>query len=165
MPQRVYLLRGNHETKDCTLAYGFWAELCTKFGKKDCKVVYDKCLECFRTFPLASIIAHSVYTTHGGLFRSTCSVSTHCSTGGKRQKLDNLSLGSLKELAKVNRFLEDVPENGLLSDALWSDPSLEAGLRENTKKIGLQWGPDYTEEFLSENRLKVIILQLNELYC
>lgn len=160
MPHRVYLLRGNHETKNCTLAYGFWAELCTKFGKKDCKLVFDKCLECFRTLPLATIIAQGVYTTHGGLFRRTCSASTQCSTGEKRQKLDALSLGSLKEFAKVNRFLEDVPENDLLSDVLWSDPSSEAGLRENTKKFGLLWGPDCTEEFLKENHLKVRSLQL-----
>ncbi|XP_006466008.2 serine/threonine-protein phosphatase 7 isoform X1 [Citrus sinensis] len=157
MPHRVYLLRGNHETKNCTLAYGFWAELCTKFGKKDCKLVFDKCLECFRTLPLATIIAQGVYTTHGGLFRRTCSASTQCSTGEKRQKLDALSLGSLKEFAKVNRFLEDVPENDLLSDVLWSDPSSKAGLRENTKKFGLLWGPDCTEEFLKENHLKLII--------
>jgi hypothetical protein len=38
----------------------------TKFGE----YVYNKCLECFQVLPLASVIAGSVYTTPGGLFRS-----------------------------------------------------------------------------------------------
>ncbi|XP_044497743.1 serine/threonine-protein phosphatase 7-like isoform X2 [Mangifera indica] len=158
IPHRVFLLRGNHESKDCTLTNGFWSEICTKFGLKECKSVYDKCLESFKAFPLASVIANSLYTTHGGLFRSEGSGSSKSSKSVKRRKLNTLCLGSLKELAKVNRFLEDVPENSLLADVLWSDPSLETGIRENKdKRSGLLWGPDYTEEFLSENHLKLII--------
>ncbi|KAL5757476.1 hypothetical protein ACOSP7_020087 [Xanthoceras sorbifolium] len=161
MPHRVYLLRGSNETKECTLKYGFWAEVCTKFGKKDCKIVYERCLGCFKALPLASVIANSVYTTHGGLFRSACSFIAQSSKGEKRRKLNIFPLGSLKELAKVNRFLEDVPERGILTDVLWSNPSLETGIKENTDRVcSICWGPDYTEEFLRENHLKLIIRSL-----
>ncbi|TXG68539.1 hypothetical protein EZV62_003474 [Acer yangbiense] len=162
LPDRVYLLRGNHESKDWTLKYGFLAEVCTKFGKKDCKIVYEGFLDCFKALPLASIIANSVYTTHGGLFRSACSFNAQPSKGVKKRKLNTLPLGSmgtLEELAFVNRFLENVPEYGILTDVLWSNPSSDSRIKENTDGVcgGIFWGPDYTETFLRENHLKLII--------
>ncbi|KAK2653270.1 hypothetical protein Ddye_013126 [Dipteronia dyeriana] len=162
LPDRVYLLRGNHESKDWTLKYGFLAEVCTKFGKKDCKIVYEEFLDCFKALPLASIIASSVYTTHGGLFRSACSFNAQPSKGVKKRKLNTLplgSLGTLEELAFVNRFLENVPEYGILTDVLWSNPTSVSRIKENTDGVcgGIFWGPDYTETFLRENHLKLII--------
>ncbi|KAK9995087.1 hypothetical protein SO802_024790 [Lithocarpus litseifolius] len=69
MPDRVFFLRGNHESKFCTSIYGFMMEVLTKYGDNG-KQVYRKCLGCFKELPLASIIAGCVYTAHGGLFRS-----------------------------------------------------------------------------------------------
>ena len=66
MPHRVFLLRGNHESKYCTSVYGFEKEVLTKYGDKG-KHVYRKCLGCFEGLPLATIIAGCVYTAHGGL--------------------------------------------------------------------------------------------------
>ena len=154
MPNRVYLLRGNHETKFCTLMYGFEQEVKTKYDDQG-EMVYNKCLECFKQLPLASIIANSVYTTHGGLFRSTRAAPVRRS---KRKRSQNLELGSLEDLSKVNRFLEDAPEGepSVLADVLWSDPSNEDGLIENAdRRMGLSWGPDCTETFLKESKLKV----------
>ncbi|KAK0598808.1 hypothetical protein LWI29_038155 [Acer saccharum] len=142
--------------------YFVFNEVCTKFGKKDCKIVYEGFLDCFKALPLASIIANSVYTTHGGLFRSACSFNAQPSKGMKKRKLNTLPLGSmgtLEELAFVNRFLENVPEYGILTDVLWSNPSSDSRIKENTDGVcgGIFWGPDYTETFLRENHLKLII--------
>lgn len=157
MPCRVYLLRGNHESKYCTSVLGFEVEVETKFGNQG-EYVYNKCLDCFKELPLASIIANCVYTTHGGLFRSMHATSLRRS---KRKREERLELGSLEDLSKVQRSLIDAPDEGpniILTDVLWSDPSKEDGLVEKSfRERGLWWGPECTEDFLKQSNLKVIL--------
>lgn len=168
LPHRVYLLRGNHESKYCTSVYGFEKEVMTKYGDKG-KHVYRKCLGCFEGLPLASLIGRRVYTAHGGIFRSVSRTTPNRSKGKKNRRLilnpeaDRLSLGSFEELAKARRSVLDPPWNPHLSsnlipgDVLWSDPSMQPGLSENKERgIGLMWGPDCTEDFLKKFDLKVI---------
>lgn len=165
MPHRVYLLRGNHESKYCTSVYGFEKEVMTKYGGNG-KHVYRKCLGCFEGLPLASIIAGSVYTAHGGLFRGT-PVTPSKRAKKKTRKIiinpesNSLFLGSLEELSKARRSVLDPPWEGanlIPGDVLWSDPSMTPGLSPNNERgIGLLWGPDCTEEFLKKFGFKLII--------
>lgn len=167
MPERVYLLRGNHESKYCTSVYGFEKEVMTKYGDKG-KHVYRKCLGCFEGLPLASIIGGQVFTAHGGLFRGTPVISSKRSKGKKNRRVilnpesnTALSLGSMEELSKARRSVLDPPWEGLNlipGDVLWSDPSMMPGLSPNKERgIGLLWGPDCTEEFLKRYQLKVVV--------
>ncbi|PPD83163.1 hypothetical protein GOBAR_DD19900 [Gossypium barbadense] len=163
MPHRVFLLRGNHESKYCTSTYGFEKEVLAKYGDKG-KHVYRKCLGCFEGLPLASIIAERVYTAHGGLFRSISVTPSRRSKGKKNRRINlipeanALCLGSLEELSKARRSVLDPPWEGLNlipGDVLWSDPSMKPGLSPNKERgIGLLWGPDCTEEFLKKFKLK-----------
>lgn len=169
MPHSVYLLRGNHEAGDISKICGFLEEVNCKFPEHG-QTVYQKCLQVFSELPLASIIADCVYSTHGGLFRTEKIDNTQRvegketrrakgkKTGRKRQKMTTtLSLGSLDELAQVNRFIQDLPAKGsILTDVLWSDPTMEPSLQENDRdEAGLLWGPDCTETFLKQSKLKV----------
>ncbi|KAG9456621.1 hypothetical protein H6P81_001129 [Aristolochia fimbriata] len=167
LPHRVFLLRGNHESKYCTSVYGFEKEVMAKYGAQG-KHAYRKCLGCFEGLPLASIIAGSVYTAHGGLFRSIPVTSLKRPKGKKGRKIlsnladgRNLKLGSFDELNKARRSVLDPPWEGLNlipGDVLWSDPSMKPGLSPNKDRgIGLLWGPDCTEEFLKKYHLKLII--------
>lgn len=165
LPHRVFLLRGNHESKYCTSVYGFENEVLAKYGDQG-KQVYRKCLRCFEDLPLASVIADSVYTAHGGLFRSINVTPSKRSKGKKGRRIvtnveTSLKLGSMEELSKARRTVLDPPWEGLNlipGDVLWSDPSLALGLSPNKERgIGLMWGPDCTEEFLKKNQFKLII--------
>lgn len=161
MPTKVFLLRGNHETRYCTKNYGFKQEVLTKYGGEG-DAIYDKFLNCFGRLPLASIIAGRVYTAHGGLFRSMATISSK-----KRKKTrkiiqeGSLVLGSIEELNKANRKYPSPPRRGanlIPNDVLWSDPSMSPGLSLNEGRgVGLLWGPDCTEDFLKKFNLTVII--------
>ncbi|KAL3525136.1 hypothetical protein ACH5RR_013508 [Cinchona calisaya] len=166
LPHRVFLLRGNHESKYCTSVYGFEKEVLVKYGDRG-KHVYRKCLGCFEGLPLASIIAGHVYTAHGGLFRSIPSTPSKRYKGKKNRKVvinsdsNSLSLGSFEELSTARRSVLDPPwegQNLIPGDVLWSDPSMSPGLSPNKERgIGLLWGPDCTEDFLKKFGLKLII--------
>ncbi|CAL5197364.1 unnamed protein product [Lathyrus oleraceus] len=166
MPENVYLLRGNHESKYCTSVYGFEKEVMVKYGDSG-KHVYRKCLGCFEGLPLASIIAGCVYTAHGGLFRSVTVTPAKRLKGKKNRRINvntdskKLSLGSLEELSRARRSVLDPPwegQNLIPGDVLWSDPSHTNGLSPNKERgIGLVWGPDCTEQFLKKYQLKLII--------
>ncbi|GJV04347.1 serine/threonine-protein phosphatase 7 [Tanacetum coccineum] len=168
MPHRVFLLRGNHESKYCTSVYGFEKEVLAKYGdKSEGKHVYRKCLGCFEGLPLVSIIAGRVYTAHGGIFRTIPATPSKRAKGKKNRKVIlnpesvPLSLGSMEELAKARRSVLDPPwegQNLIPGDVLWSDPSNKPGLSPNKERgIGLLWGPDCTEDFLKKFSLKLII--------
>ncbi|CAN6842986.1 unnamed protein product, partial [Brassica oleracea] len=75
-------------------------------------VLHSKCIDCFKTLHLASVISDSVYTTHGGLFQSSSRVHED----------STLLLGSLEELDKVDRRQvgENDDGNMTLNHVLWS---------------------------------------------
>lgn len=165
MPHRVFLLRGNHESKYCTSVYGFEKEVLAKYGDSG-KHAYRKCLGCFEGLPLASIVAGRVYTAHGGLFRTIPPPPPSKRSKKKKNRRISLnhdsnilSLGSMEELQKARRSVLDPPWEGanlIPGDVLWSDPSMSPGLSPNKERgIGLLWGPDCTDEFLKKFGFKV----------
>jgi len=152
-PERVYLLRGNHETEFCTECYGFERELSVKYGRTAGKKLYPLFLEMCAAMPLACVVAEKTLVLHGGLFRS--------SALSKREATTSPRLGSLAELEKASKGGADPLGEGrsmIAGDVLWSDPIAEDGLHHNDARgIGIQFGPSQTREFLEKENLKLIL--------
>lgn len=152
-PTTVYLVRGNHESQLMTQLYGFKAEVEAKYSRVQNRTIYAASKKLFAAMPLAVVIQEATLVCHGGLFRST---------GRKRKKgKQELQLGTLAMLrgcAKGGLEPTGPKVAQAVSDVLWSDPAQEKGLsRNDSRGLGLVFGPDMTDAFLEANHLKLII--------
>jgi len=73
---------------------------------------------------------------HGGLFSK-----------------DNVTLDDIR---KVNRDQEP-PDEGLMTEMLWSDPQPGMGRMASKRGVGVAFGKDVTENFLKTNDLSLVI--------
>ena len=62
-PNKVFLLRGNHETDTMNQLYGFCEECYRRYSPN----LYTRFSECFRYLPLCALIGTRIFCTHGGL--------------------------------------------------------------------------------------------------
>lgn len=64
-PDRVTILRGNHESRLQTQTYGFYDEVIRKFGGTN---VWHYCMNVFDALPLAALVEEKVFCVHGNSF-------------------------------------------------------------------------------------------------
>jgi len=131
-PNHVHLMRGNHETINMNRMYGFEGEVVQKYSKK----VFDLFTEVFNWLPLSACINKKVIIVHGGLF----------SKDGVK----------VEDIRKINRNRQP-PDEGLMCELLWSDPSPFKGRSPNKRGVGVAFGPDVTHNFLKDNNLELVI--------
>ena len=131
-PASLHLARGNHESKSMNKIYGFDGEVRAKYTP----LLADLFREAFCALPLAHVLGRRVFCVHGGLFSR-----------------DGVTLDDLRA---VDRFREP-PEEGLMCEALWSDPQPEAGRAPSKRGVGVQFGPDVTADFLATNNLSLVV--------
>nr|GLL33761.1 serine/threonine-protein phosphatase PP1 isozyme 2-like [Ipomoea trifida] len=130
-PENFFLLRGNHECGSINRIYGFYDECKSRFNVKLWKTFTD----CFNCLPVAALIDDKILCMHGGL---------------------SPDLGNLDQIRKLPRPT-DVPDSGLLSDLLWSDPSREVrGWGMNDRGVSYTFGPDKVAEFLMRHDMDLV---------
>jgi serine/threonine-protein phosphatase 2B catalytic subunit len=62
-PKQIYLLRGNHESRECTANFNFRSESMFKYDQE----VYEEVCETFDVLPLAAIVNGRFCCVHGGI--------------------------------------------------------------------------------------------------
>lgn len=134
-PGQFFVNRGNHETVNMNKVYGFEGECKHKFGSDN---VFKLFTESFTFLPLATLIGEKYLVLHGGLFSN-----------------DDVTLDDIQ---KVDRFQQAQPGNtGLMMEMLWTDPQEEEGRSASKRGVGIQFGPDVTDNFCQKNNLNAII--------
>lgn len=132
-PERITLLRGNHESRQITQVYGFYTECVRKFGGA---AVWQHFTELFDYLPIAALVGGAMLAVHGGLSPSVL-------------HLDQISM--------LDRFAE-IPHDGPLADLMWSDPDPEkTGFVISPRGAGYVFGPDVVAKFLRLNHLTHIV--------
>ena len=130
-PERITILRGNHESRQITQVYGFYDECCRKYGNPN---VWRYLTDAFDYLPLTALIDNSIFCLHGGL---------------------SPTIDRLDHIRTLNRIME-VPIDGPMCDLLWSDPFDQAGWAKSFRGAGFNFGEDITEQFNHNNNLKLI---------
>eukprot|EP01105_Mastigella_eilhardi_P000437 TRINITY_DN10539_c0_g4_i2.p1 TRINITY_DN10539_c0_g4~~TRINITY_DN10539_c0_g4_i2.p1 ORF type:complete len:308 (-),score=80.54 TRINITY_DN10539_c0_g4_i2:123-1046(-) len=131
-PDRVHIIRGNHESRQITHVYGFYDECMRKYGTNS---VWRTCTDTFDYLSVAAIVEGSVFCVHGGL---------------------SPSLGTLDQIRVLNRKREP-PTEGLMCDLLWSDPQEDIdGFDISPRGAGYLFGAAVVEQFCANNNIEFI---------
>ncbi|CEG76967.1 Putative Serine/threonine-protein phosphatase [Rhizopus microsporus] len=125
-PDRITLIRGNHESRQITQVYGFYDECIP--------TVWRYCCDIFDFLTLSAIIDDKVLCVHGGL---------------------SPSINTLDQIRTIDRK-QEVPHDGAMCDLLWSDPEEIEGWGYSPRGAGYLFGGDVVEAFLRTNGLNFI---------
>ena len=133
-PDRIFIIRGNHEVDETNKFYGFLDEIMEVFDEKQ---IWFSINDVFNCLPIAAVINDRIFCVHGG-------ISPH--------------LTSLKDIEEIQKPIIR-PETGLVCDMLWSDPKNRINdFQENEERgLGCLYGKKQVKKFLSDNNLRKII--------
>ena len=130
-PANITLLRGNHESRQITLVYGFFDEIVRKYGNAN---PWKYCTDVFDYLGLAAIIEGRVLCIHGGL---------------------SPDIKTLDNIRTIERKIE-VPHDGPFCDLMWSDPEDIETWQMSPRGAGWLFGSKVTKEFNHLNGLDLI---------
>ncbi|KXN71364.1 Metallo-dependent phosphatase [Conidiobolus coronatus NRRL 28638] len=130
-PDRITLIRGNHESRQITQVYGFYEECHRKFGSAN---VWKYCCDVFDYISLSAIIDNKIICVHGGL---------------------SPNISTVQQIRCIDRK-QEVPHEGPMCDLLWSDPDQVETWSLSPRGAGYLFGADVTKNFLHTNDLDMI---------
>lgn len=127
-PDKVYLIRGNHESRQITQVYGFYDECLRKYSTPN---VWKYFTDLFDYLPLTVLVDNKIFCVHGGL---------------------SPAIETLDDVRELDRFKE-VPHDGAICDLIWSDPDDRVGWGVSPRGAGYTFGQAITEKWNHTNGL------------
>ena len=130
-PDRIYLLRGNHECRGVNQLYGFYDECVNVYGHAG---LWRMCNEVFDLLPIGALVANKIFCVHGGL---------------------SPEIKLIEQIPLIERQ-DELPASGALADLTWSDPDDIEGWGANSRGAGWLFGLQPTHEFCANNKIDLI---------
>ena len=145
-PDRITLLRGNHESRQITQVYGYYEECLQKYGNPN---PWKWCTQVFDYLTVAALIDGRILCVHGGLSPDIRTVDQIRSSIPRKQ---------------------EIPHEGAFCDLVWSDPEDVDGMVTSNRGAGYLFGASVVREFAEVNRLDLIsrshqLVQEGYKYC
>ena len=137
-PQKVFLLRGNHEDARMNGAGGFKAEIDQKFSSHSAQVFKD-ITNIWEKLPICAVINDAFFCVHGGIS------------------------AEYYQLPDPEKYLFNFREMliyrnpDLIQQMLWSDPYPGNGILPNPRGLGHLFGIDIIEDFCKLSKLKFLV--------
>jgi diadenosine tetraphosphatase ApaH/serine/threonine PP2A family protein phosphatase len=125
-PDKITLVRGNHESRQITQVYGFYEECQQKYGNAS---VWKSCCQVFDFLALAAIIDGRVLCVHGGL---------------------SPEIRTLDQIRVVARA-QEIPHEGAFCDLVWSDPEDVDTWAVSPRGAGWLFGEKVSSEVRTHN--------------
>lgn len=132
LPHKVFLLRGNHETRDVNgweEHYGersFIYQCRERFGDDLGFRVWEQTNQVFDRMPLSAVIDQDIFCVHGGIPRPVSEpISSNGTDGMHGSRIQDIL--SVPKVAGINPPYEHEDElyQQVASDCIWSDPASE----------------------------------------
>jgi len=130
-PNKITLLRGNHESRQITQVYGFYDEVQQKYGNPN---AWKYCCQVFDYLTLAALIDGKVLCVHGGL---------------------SPEIRTLDQIRIIQRN-QEIPHEGAFCDLMWSDPEDIETWQVSPRGAGWIFGSKATLEFNQLNGLELV---------
>ena len=130
-PEKITLLRGNHESRQITQVYGFYDECMTKYGNAN---PWKYCCKLFDYMTIAAIIDGSILCVHGGL---------------------SPEIKTIDQIRLIERN-QEIPNKGAFCDLVWSDPEEVDSWAVSPRGAGWLFGAKVVNEFCEINDLSLI---------
>jgi diadenosine tetraphosphatase ApaH/serine/threonine PP2A family protein phosphatase len=129
-PQNVYLLRGNHESRQVNQMYGLFNDCMQLYGHAGIWFLLN---DVFDYLPIAAVVDRRIFCVHGGL---------------------SPKIALIEQISTLDRKKEI--EEGAVADLTWSDPDDVQKFVPNRRGNGYLFGAQQSKQFLLNNKLGVL---------
>jgi protein phosphatase len=131
-PDFIYLLRGNHETEQISMKYGFYDETLRKYSSN----IFEHAQNVFARLPLCAIVGDKIFCVHGGI--------------GRKMPL-------ISEIATLHKPFK-IQGNNLFSNLMWSDPHKQQDkFIRSERGLGYFFNEKALNKFLQKNKVDLLI--------